>query len=206
MRPAVIAIIILALTRVAVADDINGAREHYRKGLSAYGLGKYGEAAEEYEKAFAATPDPALLYNAAQAHRIAGHKERALELYQSYLRLFSDADNRADVLSHIAALQAAIQSKPPSAERAAPPKPNPEPQASPPAAKAPIRTSQRSLAATASLTAAAAPSPARRPGRRLAIGLGVTGTIVAAGLALGLGFGLAPAQDPSASLGAVHVK
>ena len=51
-------------------------------------------AADNYEKAFALKPDPAVLYNAAQAHRLAGNKQRALDLYQSYLRMYGNDSAR----------------------------------------------------------------------------------------------------------------
>src|SRR5437762_2788493 len=71
----------------ARADVTEDARIHYQKALAAYGLSNFAEAATEYEQAFALKPDPALLYNAAQAHRLAGNPERALQLYQNYLNL-----------------------------------------------------------------------------------------------------------------------
>ena len=39
-----------------------------------FALGRYGEAAAKYEAAFALRPDPALLYNAAQSHRLGGQQ------------------------------------------------------------------------------------------------------------------------------------
>src|SRR5215831_10307221 len=72
----------------AAADDASEARTYVDKATASYALGHYAAAAENFEKAFELKPDPALLYNAAQAHRLAGNKERALTLYQSYLRVY----------------------------------------------------------------------------------------------------------------------
>jgi tetratricopeptide (TPR) repeat protein len=81
------------------------ARSYYERATSAFGLAAYDRAAELYEKAFELRADPALLYNAAQSHRLAGHKERALELYRNYLRLFPDSGQAPDARRHMSELQ-----------------------------------------------------------------------------------------------------
>src|SRR4030095_8014616 len=64
--------------------------------------------------------DPALLYNAAQSHRLAGSKERALVLYRNYLRLYAKKEKRAEIETRIDELEKAIahdkavETKPPN--------------------------------------------------------------------------------------------
>ena len=87
------------------ADEV---REYLDKATAAFALSRYAVAAENYEKAFELRPDPAVLYNAAQAHRLAGNKERALELYQSYLRMYG-TEKRAEIEKHIENLKQAIE-------------------------------------------------------------------------------------------------
>lgn len=95
----------------ASADDRAEARAHYEKATGAYALGRYADAAAEFEAAFVLKPDPAILYNAAQAYRLAGKKERGLELYRSYRRVYGRrAAHAADVDKHIAELEKAIES------------------------------------------------------------------------------------------------
>jgi tetratricopeptide (TPR) repeat protein len=99
---------------VAVAAPARAAddeeRAHSERGKAAYALGHFSEAADEYEAAFKLAPSPPLLYNAAQSHRLAGHKERALELYQSYLRVYGrSGKNREEAEQHIANLTRAIE-------------------------------------------------------------------------------------------------
>ena len=77
------------------------ARAHYEKGTAAYALGDFAEAARQYETAFRLKLDPALLYNAAQAHRRAGNRQRAIELYLNLLRVFPDAPNRQLARQHL---------------------------------------------------------------------------------------------------------
>jgi hypothetical protein len=84
------------------------ARGYLDKATAAYALNRYGVAAENFEKAFELKPDPALLYNAAQSYRLAGNKERALELYESYLRVYGGQDKRAQVEARIKDLKQAI--------------------------------------------------------------------------------------------------
>jgi tetratricopeptide (TPR) repeat protein len=90
------------------------ARAHYEKATTAYALGRYADAAGEFEQAFALKPDPALLYNAAQAYRLAGRRDRALELYRNYLRVFGRrAEHASDVEWHIAELEKLVTATPP---------------------------------------------------------------------------------------------
>src|SRR5256885_5820039 len=72
----------------AGADTAAEAKAHWERGVTAYGLGRFAIAAQEYEAAYELKPQPSLLYNAAQAHRLAGHKAKALLLYQLCVRLY----------------------------------------------------------------------------------------------------------------------
>src|SRR5204863_5580425 len=98
-----------AIARSAYADDTELARGYVEKATAAYALNKYAVAAENFEKAFELKPDPALLYNAAQSYRLAGNKERALALYESFLRVYPKEKKRAEIESHIQQLRVAIQ-------------------------------------------------------------------------------------------------
>jgi tetratricopeptide (TPR) repeat protein len=119
MRLARLTLTVVVLVLVAVggmsparADDRAEARAHYEKATGAYALGRYADAAVEFEAAFALKPDPAILYNAAQAYRLAGKKERALELYRSYRRVYGRrAEHAADVDKHVVELEKAIESE-----------------------------------------------------------------------------------------------
>jgi hypothetical protein len=58
-----------------------------------------------FEKAFELKSDPALLYNAAQSHRLAGNKERALALYQNHLRVYGRDAKAASIETRIEELK-----------------------------------------------------------------------------------------------------
>src|SRR5579872_5935730 len=95
-----------AVAAPARADDHADARAHYDKGTAAYALGHYADAAVEFEQAFTLKPDPAILYNAAQAYRLGGRRDRALELYRSFLRVYGRrAEHAPDVEWHISELE-----------------------------------------------------------------------------------------------------
>lgn len=86
------------------AADTEEAKRHFEKAEMAYKLGKYEEAIRGYEEAYRAMPEPAFLFNIAQAHRQQFrlsrkpyHLEKALSLYKNYLREMPKAPNRGTV-------------------------------------------------------------------------------------------------------------
>jgi tetratricopeptide (TPR) repeat protein len=100
----------LAASPLAQAANEDEARVYLDKATAAYALNKYAVAAENFEKAFELKPDPALLYNAAQAYRLGGNKERALALYESYLRVYGKkGSGREQIETRIRELKQAIQ-------------------------------------------------------------------------------------------------
>jgi tetratricopeptide (TPR) repeat protein len=116
----------------ALADDGKLARQHFEDGSRLYDLGKFRDAAREYEEAYKYKPDPALLFNIGQAYRAAGDAGDALTAYKSYLRKVPEAPNRKEVEGHIEKLQRLVDEQhktpPPPAPVAEPPTPQPQPQ------------------------------------------------------------------------------
>jgi len=169
LAAALIAVLLAALAPPARAQqsEQEQAREHYKKGLAAYNLGQYSEAAAEFEAAYRLFLDPALLFNIAQANRMNGELEKALNGYRAFLRTAPPAtQNRAQAerwrqelekeVAHARASAPAANPTPtvvpapvtptaPSASSAAPPAPAPAP--------APT------AATTAATLALAAPNP-----------------------------------------------
>ena len=84
-----------ALSSPARAENAASAREHYERGTKFYDIGKYDDAIREFEAAYEAKSDPAIIFNLAQAHRLAGHNQEALQLYRNYLRYVPHPPNRA---------------------------------------------------------------------------------------------------------------
>jgi Tetratricopeptide repeat len=212
-------LVVSLLVRRAEAQDKS---TYEQKGTTAFALGHFADAAEDFEKAFELKPDPALLYNAAQAYRLAGDKERALTLYENYLRVYGKKEKRAGVETHIEELKQAIArdkavatSPPTRIKPAAPgpatPTPAPVPVTPPPASPSPPVVSSPPDAlpmappppsATPVLVATATAAPdqddsiTRKPWFWVAVGGGV---LVAAVVAVLLATG--GSKDPSASIG-----
>jgi tetratricopeptide (TPR) repeat protein len=198
----------------AALGETETARELFEKGTAAYALGHYDEAAAAYEKAFSIKPDPALLYNAAQAHRQAGNKKRALMLYQNYVRLYPGrVPNRAEVDRIIVSLRQAIDSDQnassvPPMDTAPPgrdygPEPAPAPARTAPPAATESRVSTATPAGARDLTQTPAEKPlVKRPWFWAVVAGAVV--VVAVGVGLGVGLGTAD-RDPHPSIGALKV-
>jgi tetratricopeptide (TPR) repeat protein len=124
---------IVALTIGAtVAADDGGAnpRALYQEGARLYNLGQYEEAVRAFEAAYAISGAKQLLFNIAQALRLAGpaHCERALRAYESYLREDAAASNREEVEERIADMRRCVErvrEAQATARRASEPKPPP---------------------------------------------------------------------------------
>jgi tetratricopeptide (TPR) repeat protein len=138
-----VVVLLAATVKPAYADETSEAREHYQKGTSFYDLGRYPEAIREFEAAYQIKNDPALLYNLAQSHRLAGNEEQALHFYRTYLRRVPKAPNRTEIEGRITQLEQlvsqnkAAQTAPPNVTMPpaeAPPTTAPPPSAPPPSA------------------------------------------------------------------------
>ena len=175
---------VLAAATQARADDRTAAREHFIKGSKDFDLGLYDDAIKEYMAAYEVKSDPALLYNIAQAHRLAGRASEALRFYKMFLVKVPDAANGDEVRAKIAELQKLIdqqkktQTMPPDQIKplgSTPP---------PPRSTAPSTTPGTTAAAPTSIPAVPvqAPTPIDlHPGRTEKIaGLTVTAVGVAA--------------------------
>ena len=89
-------------------DPAADAREHYRKATAHFAVGEFSSAADEYQAAYLLKQDPALLFNAAQARRLAGDSEKALILYKNYAQLYPKARNMPEVRDQIVRCEEAI--------------------------------------------------------------------------------------------------
>jgi tetratricopeptide (TPR) repeat protein len=178
-------------------DDL---RLHLEKAESSYALGEYGEAAKEYEAAFRVKPQSALLYNAAQAYRLAGDKDRALQLFINYIRVYGDrVPNRREVEAMIEKLKNAptgtvagtSHTEPPAgSEKPAPP---PDPVPPPPLVPVPSEPPRAGL----DLTAPAPVPVTRRPLFWVALGGAVV--VIASGIAVATIYA-SSAKDPMGNL------
>src|SRR5450432_3997317 len=114
-----LAFLTFGVTAPAHAADAVTAREHYQRGTPGYDLGRYADAIKEFEAAYEIKNDPALLYNLAQSHRLAGNSEQALHVYRTYLRYVPKVANRAEIEERIKQLDQLVAQK--NAAQTAPP-------------------------------------------------------------------------------------
>ena len=120
--------------RPAVAADAatEEARGHFLKGQQLFDVGRWDEAAAEFEQAYAARNDPIFIYNMAQAFRRKGDAKRALELYKNYLIKAPRSPQRPEVEERIDALQKQVEEAEQSSKGRAPaPQPTPAGTATP---------------------------------------------------------------------------
>ncbi len=106
------ALFALTFGATAFAEDGGaGARALYQEGARLYNLGQYEEAVRAFEGAYAISGSKALLFNIAQAHRLAGpaHCERALRAYESYLREEAEAENREEIEERIGEMRRCVE-------------------------------------------------------------------------------------------------
>src|SRR5215471_518621 len=106
-------VVALSLGRIGTAraqdNPREAAREHYEQGLKLAGQNGYEAALDEFNRAYAISPQFAVLYNIAQCQVALGHPAEAIEALTKYLREGGDhvpPDRRALVESQIARLGA----------------------------------------------------------------------------------------------------
>jgi tetratricopeptide (TPR) repeat protein len=180
-RMVVLAAVLALVGGVARAQGSDcSAKDHYDRATAAYGLGRFGDAALEFEKSYECKPQAALLWDAAQAHRQAGNRQRAIALLQNYLHVYGwQAENGTDVRHVIAELQA-----------------QPEAEKRPAVAPAPSAPEN-------ALVAAAPPPRKKKPVYKRAWFWGAVAggaAIAAASIALGVVYGTTT-RNPTATLG-----
>lgn len=150
-------------------------------GKLAFDQGRFREALGEYQRAYDLAPVPELLFNIARCREQLGETAAAIAGYEQYLAAKPNAEDRADVESHLEQLRAGLPS--PAPATAPPPTTAPPPlTVAPPAVAPPV----------------ASPVTQERPSRRgLWIGLGVGASVVAVGaVLLGVFLGRPTTADP----------
>jgi tetratricopeptide (TPR) repeat protein len=91
------------------AAQRKAAKAHFDQGRAYYEAGAYGDAAREYEAAYALMPAPELLYNIGQALRLKGDKLKAIEAYERYVQTAPDGPLADEARNQVAALKMRIQ-------------------------------------------------------------------------------------------------
>jgi tetratricopeptide (TPR) repeat protein len=83
--------------------------QRYQRAVTMYNTGQYDKAIEEFQGLYELKPQPILLFNLAQAHRKAGHKAQALDLYERYLREAPNSELSAETTGYVSELKKQIE-------------------------------------------------------------------------------------------------
>ena len=85
------------------------ARAHFRAGRSLYDLGRFAQAAQEFESAYRLAERPELLFNAYVAYRDANDLDGAVRSLGAYLDLVQDAPDRVNLQARLASMSEALE-------------------------------------------------------------------------------------------------
>jgi tetratricopeptide (TPR) repeat protein len=88
----------------AANDSVLRAQEFFQAGRTQYDLGNYEAAVRSFRRAYELAPAADLLFDIAQAHRMAGECAKALIAYRSFLRLSSTEGKKTLARGHELAL------------------------------------------------------------------------------------------------------
>ncbi len=175
---ALLAGLAVALPAQAQSKGRSSAEGHYNKGMTAYNLGHFQEAIEEFEKAYELRSEPIFLYNIAQSHRQNGNPQRAIFFYRRYVDADPNSKKRVEIEKRIADMQAELDAQKEREAAAAnpvpvvvaPPLPYPQP--------APVTAPRPALVQTSPTTTTDAnPGRGLRIGGIVATGVGVAGAV-----------------------------
>jgi tetratricopeptide (TPR) repeat protein len=112
--------LVLALTAPAAADsNVEKGRSHFKQGKAFQDGGSFERAAEQYKLAYAADPRPEMLFNIAQAYRLAKLKEQALDYFKQYLDKQPNGAGADEARKHVVTLTKQIDEE--NAAKEAPP-------------------------------------------------------------------------------------
>ena len=127
--------LVLALSASAAAEtNVEKARGHFKQGKAFQDAGVFERAAEEYKLAYAADPRPEMLFNIAQAYRLAKRAPEALDYFKQYLDKQPNGSGADEARRHVVTLTKQIDEE--TAAKAAPP-PTTLPPVGPPSVVAP---------------------------------------------------------------------
>ncbi len=85
------------------------AKGYVDAGLAAQDAGDFDRAVELYQQAYELVPHPVLLFNIAQAHRLAGRDEEALASYQQYVEVDPEGPKAKEARTFIKEIQPRVE-------------------------------------------------------------------------------------------------
>ena len=111
-----IAVVLVGLTALASAQTpAKSPTDLYAEGQQRYAAGDYLVAATLFEAAYALDPDPAYLFNVAQAYRLGNACAKAATSYKAFLAKVSNPPNQAKVQGYLEQSEACARTQTPAA-------------------------------------------------------------------------------------------
>jgi tetratricopeptide (TPR) repeat protein len=168
MRARTLALALVAAPALVGAKPHKDVPRHAKqlaaKGRAAHAAGAYGDAILAYREAYGIAPSPSLLFNIAQAYRLAGNCHAAVQMYRRYIAEGPEQQVRSLAETHLADVERCAAA--PSRDRIAR-----APQGLMPNGDA---TLDATLDATGDVPGAGTPG---RTKKRIGVGLMVTGVV-----------------------------
>jgi tetratricopeptide (TPR) repeat protein len=189
MTQARVVVTLCLLASLARADDdrSKAAALKFESGMAHFHLQEWDAAIADWQDGYRFRLAPEFLYNIAQAYRLSQRPEKALQFYETYLRVKPRASNRPEVERHIVALKEAV-----ARTRATATAPPTEPDTASPSLSVEPTPAIETPARTPLATKPAAKKPSAN--RALVWGL-VAGAVVLVGVSVGVGVGVGLANQ-----------
>jgi tetratricopeptide (TPR) repeat protein len=128
-------LVFVGTTAHAQPDRRGQALQLFEQSDTAYKAGDFEHAADLLRKAYAAYPEPILLYNLGRALEGLGDAKDAIDAYESYLHVAKHVEDRGAIERRIETLKGQLAKQ---AEADRPPPPPPLPAAAPPPPPPPV--------------------------------------------------------------------
>nr|HEX4316317.1 tetratricopeptide repeat protein [Kofleriaceae bacterium] len=120
-------LLLLALTSAAAAvahadpdpQALTDARAHFQQGKAYLDAKVYDKAIAEFEAAYKLSPFPELVFNVAQAYRLADQPDKAITAYQEYLASSPSGELADESRVHVAELTKLVDDRKRTADAAA---------------------------------------------------------------------------------------
>ncbi len=194
------------------ASAVAQAHELARSAIRLYEIGDYDEAIESFKKSFELDPNPAVVFNLAQAYRFKHDYPQAKLLFENFLRMLPRARNRSDVQLLIAEMARKADADAAHARAIAASTQSPVPVAPPP--EPVVRIEYRTVQGPAAelsqeqldLLVKAAMPPAKPMYKRPWVWAVVGGVLVAAAVGVAVGVTQVHSVLPSGPLGTIDAR
>src|SRR5690606_35346285 len=110
---AVLAFALTLVTRAGATEDADRKRalELFKESKQLYQEGRFRDAIERLEQAYALAPEPVLLYNLGRAFESSGELERAIDAYRRYLDEEPNAPDRGAISARIDTLERQLKER-----------------------------------------------------------------------------------------------